>query len=113
MIGEISFWCLVVYGITQIIVESQLFKPLRVVLDKIWFLGFFAIMVSCMICTATWVSFVLSLTWWSPSLAIGMQFDINGHNVNWFIDGMFGSCVIWFVSLIEKILIAYRSKLIH
>lgn len=109
----IVFWCLVVYGFTQIIVESELFKPIRILLKKFFLTQIFAMLLGCMLCTSTWASFGLSLIWVSPTvdlLHISPSI-INGYQFTWFIDGMFGSCVVWFIHVFEKLLLALTSYL--
>lgn len=107
----IIFWCIVSYGITQIIVESQLFKPVRILVDKFWLTGIFSVLLNCMICTGAWVGFILSYYWISPVGYIHIPFELNGYNMNWFLDGMFASCVIWFMHLIEKLILNISNYL--
>lgn len=103
----ILFWLLTSYGITQILVESTLFKPIRVLLSKTMLTSPFHTLLSCMICTGAWVSFALSISWFSPTMQVtNYPMYIYGYNTTWFADGMFGSCIIWFISRFEKLIIA-------
>lgn len=109
----IVFWYLVVHGITQIIVESELFKPLRIFLRKFFLTQIFAMLSECMLCTGAWVAFGLSLLWISPAVDLLhlSPLIINGYHFTWFIDGMSGSCAVWFIHVFEKLLLALTSYL--
>ena len=97
---EIFIWVLMAYGMSNILVYGSIFNWLRNGL-KNWgdnpFMpfhsigGFFSDLLSCMMCTSTWVGFFLSLTFYSPSQVL------YGHNdiISLFFDGMLASGFVW------------------
>lgn len=96
-------WILVLYGIVQIIVESSLFRPVRNFFGKYFWTQPIYMLISCFICAGTWVAFVLSNIWYSPIHSIfSYPAIILGIDCTFFFDGMFGSCVIWFIHLFEQ-----------
>ena len=57
---------------------------------------FFSELISCMLCTSTWVGFLLSLTMFSPSgsiYSISLPFSI-------FFDGMYSAGIVWSINAI-------------
>jgi len=107
MIIQIIFWVLIIYGITQIIVESKLFKPLRE-----WYnpgnpknhysnrLEYYRdlylhTMMTCMLCMSVWVATFVSMHFFSPTLLI------YGTSVI-FYDAMIGSTLVWFLNVFER-----------
>jgi hypothetical protein len=104
---QLIIWAVVAYGMTNILVYGSIFNGLR---DKIhnWgnnellpfdFLGkFLSGLISCVLCTSTWVGFFLSLVYFSPS------YDIIGTNkiLSVFFDGMLSAGFVWAInSIIE------------
>lgn len=108
----IVFWLITLYGITQIIVDSILFKPFRMFLLKHLITQPFGILFTCTICTSTWVGFILSHYWFSPSYNLfGYYVHIGTINISFALDGFYGSCIIWFISLFEKLVTAICNRL--
>ena len=72
---NLLIWAVVAYGMTTILVYGSIFNGLRNGIHK-WgnnkslpfnFLGkFLSGLISCMLCTGTWVGFFLSFTTYSP-----------------------------------------------
>ena len=95
----ILIWLLAAYGMTNILVYGSIFQGLRNGLQN-WgnsvlpfnSLGkFFGELLSCMMCTSTWVGFFLGITYYSPS-----AFLIETPTwISWFFDGLIASGFVW------------------
>lgn len=89
-------WVLSAYGITTILVYGSIFESTRG-----WIIrnsSFFGSLISCVLCTSTWVGFLLSIM-------LGGLFEIT-FETNWlygvFLDGMFTAGSVWALnSIIE------------
>ena len=98
-------WILMAYRISQILVYGSIFGKLR---DKIHqkaadelsifqpFAEFFSGLISCMMCTSTWVGFFLGLTIFSPTLFL-FETPIE---YSWFFDGCMASGGVWALNAI-------------
>lgn len=103
----LTIWILMAYGMSQILVYGSIFESLRTGIHK-WgddehapFQGlgkFLSGLISCMMCTSTWVGFFMSLVLFSPT-----EYCFNTHIViSTFFDGMLGSGSVWALnSIIE------------
>ena len=100
-------WLLIAYGQSNIMVYGSIFNGLR---DRINRLGqneyfpfngvfkFISDLLSCMMCTSTWVGFFLSMVFYSPSHEL---FNVSLIG-SWFFDGMLASGFVWaFNSVVE------------
>lgn len=87
MTEYVIFTIAVVYQITQIISESTIFKPLR----NIPFIGSF---LSCFLCTSVWIGFLVSKFVFDYANYLGLDCTV-------FLSGLFYSCVVWFIHVIE------------
>lgn len=97
---NLLIWAVVAYGMTTILVYGSIFNGLRNGIHK-WgrnnnapfnFLGkFLSGLISCVMCTSTWVGFFLSLAYFSPNV------EINGLNkiISVFFDGMLAAGFVW------------------
>lgn len=97
---EILIWLIIAYGQSNIMVYGSIFNGLR---NKIQIWGnsdtyafngvgkFISELLSCMMCTSTWVGFFLSIFFYSPSHDL---FDTNIY-FSWFFDGMLASGFVW------------------
>lgn len=96
----ILVWLLVAYGMSNIMVYGSIFQGMRDWFNKLGdvrfapFNGpfkFISELLSCMMCTSTWVGFFLSWTFYSPSQVL------YGHNdfISLFFDGMLASGFVW------------------
>lgn len=97
---ELIIFILVAYGMTTILVYGSIFNGLRQKIHN-WgnneytpfnFLGkFISELISCMLCTSTWVGFFLSLTFFSPIS------HLIGHNEIFYVffDGMLSAGSVW------------------
>jgi hypothetical protein len=100
---NLLIWAVVAYGMTTILVYGSIFNGLRNAIHK-WgnnknaplnFLGkFLSGLISCMLCTSTWVGFFLSMVYYSPSL------EYIGQNqfLSVFFDGMLGAGFVWAIN---------------
>ena len=100
---NLLIWAFVAYGMTTILVYGSIFNGLRNDIHK-WgnnklallnsFGKFLSGLISCMLCTGTWVGFFLSLAYFSPSVEyIGLNkfFSV-------FFDGMLGAGLVWAIN---------------
>lgn len=101
---EIIYWIIIVYGTTQIITESYAFKFIRDMWENMSdYTKIISILLRCILCTSTWISFLYSKIIFSPFFYIfKYNYIYNTIDLTFFFDGMFGSCIIWFIHLIEK-----------
>jgi hypothetical protein len=101
----LTIWILAAYGMSQILVYGSIFEPLRSGLHK-WgedehapFQGlgnFLSGLISCMMCTSTWVGFFMSLVLFSPT-----KYSYDAHIViSTFFDGMLASGSVWAINAI-------------
>jgi len=90
---NLVFILVVIYQITQIISESYLFKPFRMMF--VTRIPFLYKLLTCFLCTSVWVSFFVHL--------IFPEFNLN---TNWFLNTMFLSGCVWFLHVIEDKLTA-------
>ncbi len=98
---------MVAYGMTNILVYGSIFNGLRNSIHK-WgkneyvpfnYLGeFLSGLISCVLCTSTWVGFFLSMAYFSPNV------EMIGLNkfLSVFFDGMLSAGFVWGInSIIE------------
>jgi hypothetical protein len=112
---ELVLWAVAAYGMTNILVWGSIFADLR---NRIHTWGmsevaafngvgkFLSGLISCMMCTSTWVGFFLSLVYFSPSM------EILGSNqyFAWFFDGMLASGSVWFINSVVEYWEGNRSS---
>jgi hypothetical protein len=107
MITLILIWLLIAYGQSNILVYGSIFNGFRDFLRK-WGTNpyspfnqvgmFISDLLSCMMCTSTWVGFFLSIAFYSPANSL---FNIHPA-FSWFFDGMLASGFVWaFNGIIE------------
>ncbi len=104
---QLLIWAMVAYGMTNILVYGSIFNGLRQSIhnwgnsDYMAFNGFgkfLSGLISCVLCTSTWVGFFLSLAYFSPNS------DLIGLNkiLSVFFDGMLSAGFVWAInSVIE------------
>ena len=104
---NLVIWAMVAYGMTNILVYGSIFGGLRDSIHK-WgnnefapfnFLGkFLSGLISCVLCTSTWVGFFLSLAYFSPNA------DLIGLNkiLSVFFDGMLSAGLVWAINSIVE-----------
>lgn len=111
MILKLVLWCIAGYGMTQIIVESMLFKPIRSFFSRPITKPIY-LLLNCFMCTGAWLGFLLSAYWYSPVLHIFQtQLLLNKYDVTFFIDGMILSAIVWELRQLEGVITGLRNKL--
>lgn len=98
------FWMFVAYGMTSILVWGSIFeKPRQIIKDKSKFLGD---LISCTLCTSTWVGFLMSF------LLGGLCEKIFYCNyfIGLFFDGMFTAGCVWSINSIVEFFEESRIK---
>jgi hypothetical protein len=101
MIMIMLFWVLAAYGMTNILVWGSIFETTRTWIKK--HSKFFGDLISCTLCTSTWVGFFMSLTLGSLSARY--------FNTVWFVDlffdGMISAGSVWALNAIIE---SYENK---
>lgn len=99
---------LISYGFSNIIVYGSIFNKQREFLKKIS-PDFWGKLFSCMMCFPTWAGFILSLTFFSPTLYYGLGdlsvfglFKIPKEFTSVFFDGMLSSGVVWLLHTFQE-----------
>lgn len=89
-------WAFMAYGMTSILVWGSIFESTREWIKKKS--TFFGDLISCTLCTSTWVGFFMSLVLGSMSE--------NLFNTWWFLDiffdGMFTAGIVWTINTIVE-----------
>lgn len=97
-------WSLIAYGMTNILVYGSIFDvPREWVKAKS---NFFGSLISCVLCTSTWVGFFLSITLGS---IVRTLFDTNLF-LCIFFDGMLSAGVVWAINSIIEFFEENRIK---
>lgn len=103
---EIIFWIIAAYGMTNILVYGSIFDNLRDFIHKTAesnikiispIFSFMSGLISCMMCTSTWVGFFMSL-FFSPFTA---YFGVH-PSFGLFFDGMLASGGVWAINAIVE-----------
>lgn len=112
---ELVLWAVAAYGMTNILVWGSIFADLRNWIHT-WGMSevaafngvgkFLSGLISCMMCTSTWVGFFMSVFYYSPSMEI-MNFN---PYFSWFFDGMLASGVVWFINSVVEYWEGNRSS---
>ena len=98
------FWALAAYGMTSILVWGKIFDNQREWIKK--HSKFFGDLISCTLCTSTWVGFFMSIV-------LG---GLSNHYLqsNWlaqlFFDGMFTAGSVWAINAIVEFFEESRIK---
>ena len=97
---KLLIWLIISYGMSNILVYGSIFNTPRQFINVIgntegfplrFIFKFISDLISCMMCTSTWVGFFLSLTFFSPTNTL---FGTN----EWysiFLDGLLASGSVW------------------
>ncbi len=97
-------WIMTAYGMTSILVWGSIFESTREFIKK--HSKFFGDLISCTLCTSTWVGFFMSI------VLGGLIGDI--LNVHWtlgiFFDGMFTAGSVWAINAIVEFFEESRLK---
>jgi len=98
------FWMLAAYGMSSILVWGSIFENFRTWLKSKS--TFFGDLISCMLCTSTWVGFFMSFFLGSISRIFFDTFLI----VNIFFDGMFTAGSVWAINAVIEYYEENRPK---
>jgi hypothetical protein len=104
---ELLLWAFAAYGMTNILVWGSIFADFRNQIHQ-WGMNddaaiqgvgkFLSGLISCMMCTSTWVGFFMSIFYYSPS----MELMSVSPFFSWFFDGMLASGVVWFINSVVE-----------
>ena len=86
------FWMFAAYGMTSILVWGSIFEGVREFIKSKS--KFFGDLISCTLCTSTWVGFFMSIV--LGGLASKM-FTVNPV-IGFFFDGMFTAGTVWAIN---------------
>lgn len=104
MLSFIILWSFIAYGMSTILVYGSIFEKPRT-----WIKNnsvFFGDLISCMLCTSTWVGFFMSLFFGSITSLYFDTFII----LNLFFDGMFTAGIVWAINSIVEYYEENRPK---
>lgn len=110
---DVLYFIIGCYGVSTIIVQSKIFKPIRETLTKK--LNYLGKLINCMMCTGFWVGLLFSIgLGFSPSKIAYIEY-VNNYTpdtIRYFIftifDAAFISSVIYHIYLLELLI---ESKL--
>ena len=103
----VLIWVLAAYGMSNILVYGSIFQGMRDSFRKIGnsktpvigdLFNFISDLLSCMMCTSTWVGFFMSLVSYSPWCGI---VGLNQY-LSIFFDGMLASGAVWAINAIVE-----------
>lgn len=104
---QLILWMIMAYGISNILVYGSIFnRPRNFIIresenEENFLQDFFIFlrdMLSCMMCTPTWVGFFFGIFLYSP---VSQILEVTPY-VSWFFDGMLASGSVWAInSIIE------------
>ena len=122
--NELLLFGFAAYGMTNILVWGSIFSSFRnwlyenskssSPLKDVY--NFFSELLGCMLCTGTWVGFILSMLWFSVSSVAAPIQDMSpiGREIipaiYVFVDGMFAAGFIWFINTLVEFL-EYRKPI--
>jgi hypothetical protein len=101
--ATLFLWSFMAYGMTTILVYGSIFEKQREWIKQ--HSKFFGDLISCMLCTSTWVGFFMSIT-------------LGGLSTSWpihwlpaiFFDGMFTAGIVWAINGIVEFFEESRIK---
>ncbi len=98
------FWIFMAYGMTSILVWGSIFETTREIIKKNSV--FFGDLISCTLCTSTWVGFFLSICLGGLTTKL--------FQIHWlpsiFFDGMFTAGAVWAINSIVEYYEENRPK---
>ena len=100
-------WIFIAYGLTSILVWGSIFESTRAFIARKS--KFFGTLISCTLCTSTWVGFFMSIVLGSPSQTV-----FTAHDLPWvvciFFDGMFTAGAVWAINAVVEFFEESRIK---
>ncbi len=104
---ELILWIFTAYGFTSILVWGSIFESTRNWIKRNS--KFFGDLISCTLCTSTWVGFFMSLV--IGGLTINYTSSIEYPRIVWvFFDGMFTAGSVWALNAIIEFFEENRIK---
>lgn len=101
--ATLFLWSFMAYGMTTILVYGSIFEKSREWIKRNS--KFFGDLISCMLCTSTWVGFFMSIT------LGGLTTSLNIHWIpSIFFDGMFTAGIVWAINGIVEFFEENRIK---
>lgn len=97
-------WAFTAYGMTTIIVYGSIFESLREKIKEKS--NFFGTLITCMMCTSTWVGFLMSITLGGLVTPV---FEVNRF-VGFFFDGMLTCGLVWAINGVVEFFEENRIK---
>ena len=88
-------------GLTMIVTQSKLFKPIREIFCKIN-PNFLGVLFSCSMCFGTWSGILTSLIFYSPALSVNSYLNVFLYPI---LDGFISSVTCYVFYLLIKPLI--------
>jgi hypothetical protein len=101
---KLILWAFAAYGMTSILVWGSIFESTRLYIKSKS--KFFGDLISCTLCTSTWVGFFMSIVLGG---LIGPSFDIH-WTISIFFDGMFTAGIVWAINSIIEFFEESRLK---
>jgi len=98
----LTYFIFICYGITSIVVQSKIFKPLREIIKTKSI--FFGSLLSCMMCFSFWVGlFVVPVLGFSPTTTLFSKVnpDLSSKIIFTIFDAAFISGVVYYINIIE------------
>jgi hypothetical protein len=103
---EILIWLIAAYGMTNILVWGSIFSTARQSIHDMAevegfhqpIAKFLSGLISCMMCTSTWVGFFMSVFYYSPS----QEYVMFNPFFSWFFDGMLASGAVWAINALVE-----------
>lgn len=102
--SEIILWAFAAYGMTSILVWGSIFESTREWIKKNS--KFFGDLISCTLCTSTWVGFFMSIVLGS----ISERYFDTLFILNLFFDGMLTAGLVWSINSIIEFFEESRLK---
>ena len=116
---KLFIWIFIAYGCTNILVFGSIFTGFKDFLKKIINYEIFLVsnlcdfvleLLSCVMCTSTWVGFFLSIFMFSPYATYVNEYQYFVAELNpvvqkamtYFVDGLFASGIVWMVNSIVE-----------
>lgn len=100
----LTLWAFIAYGFTSILVWGSIFESTRLFIKSKS--KFFGDLISCTLCTSTWVGFFMSICFGGLSSRI--------LDIHWlpsiFFDGLFTAGIVWTINSIVEFFEESRIK---
>jgi hypothetical protein len=99
----ILLWAFIAYGMTSILVWGSIFEN-----QRMWIKTkskFFGDLISCVLCTSTWVGFFMSICLGGLTTSIGLHWF-----PSIFFDGMFTAGIVWAINSVIEFFEESRIK---